>query len=295
MQFGHQKLSTYGIGEDYSKKQWQQMFRQFLNQGLMNQDMEFGGLQLTHKGWDVLKGGLEVRGTLAQEQTVEKLVEDSRRRDDLDFNPQLFEILRRERKKLADASGVPPYVIFSDKTLAEMATYFPQSRDSLLDIHGIGAVKCEKFGARFLQIIDRFCRQNHIQEQPKKPHNAWPQTPKKSTVEKSGKPRHIHVGDIFNSGRSVAEVMDIFNIKQTTVIDHLIKYVNEGLALRSDEIFALSALPLEQKNIALKALDQCGSEYLKPAFDALNGEVSYDDLKILRLYYLAKKNSDCSK
>ena len=239
MQFGHQKLSTYGIGQDYSKKQWQQMFRQFLNQGLMNQDMEFGGLQLTDKGWDVLKGGLEVRGTLAQEQTVEKLVEDSRRRDGLDFNRHLFEILRRERKKLADASGVPPYVIFSDKTLAEMATYFPQSRDSLLDIHGIGAVKCEKFGARFLQIIDRFCRQNHIQEQPKKPHNAWPQTPKKSTVEKSGKPRHIHVGDIFNSGRSVAEVMDIFNIKQTTVIDHLIKYVNEGLALRSDEIFAL--------------------------------------------------------
>jgi len=146
------------------------MSRQFLHKGLTIQDMEFGGLKLTDKGWDVLKGGMEVRGTLAQEQTVEKLVEVSRRRDDLDTNRQLFEILRRERKKLADASGVPPYVIFSDKTLAEMATYFPQSRERLLDIHGIGAVKCEKFGAAFLQIIDRFCRENHIRQQPKRPH-----------------------------------------------------------------------------------------------------------------------------
>ena len=78
-------------------------------------------------------------------------------------------------------------------------------------------------------------------------------------------------------------------------MDHLYRYVMEGFALRYDEIFALSSLPLDQKNVVLKAFEKCGSEYLKPAFDALNGEVSYDDLKILRLYYLAKKNSDCSK
>jgi ATP-dependent DNA helicase RecQ len=63
------------------------------------------------------------------------------------------------------------------------------------------------------------------------------------------------------------------------------------LALRCDELFALSTLPPDQKKVVLKALDQCGSEYLKPAFDALNGAVSYDDLKLLRLYSLAKKNS----
>jgi ATP-dependent DNA helicase RecQ len=290
VQFGHQKLSTYGIGEDYSKKQWQQMFRQFLHQGFMAQDMEFGGLKLTDKGWDVLKGSMEVWGPLAEERTVDRLVEESRRADDLNFNQQLFELLRKERKELADASGVPPYVIFSDKTLVEMATYFPQSRENLLDIHGVGAVKCEKFGATFLQIIDRYCREQDIPERPKRPHKGLPGSPQKSSEEKTGKPRHIHIGDIFNSGRSIAEIMDIFNIKQTTVIDHLNKYVNEGLALRYDEIFALSILASDQKNVVLKAFDKCGSEYLKPAFDALNGEVSYDDLKILRLCYLGRKN-----
>jgi len=163
LQFDHQKLSTYGIGEDYSKKQWQQMSRQFLHQGLMAQDMDFGSLKITDKGWDVLKGRSEVWGQLAPERMAEKLVEASRRNEDLNFNQQLFEILRRERKELADSAGVPPYVIFSDKTLIEMATYFPQSRDTLLDIHGVGAVKCDRFGAIFLEIIDGFCRENDIE------------------------------------------------------------------------------------------------------------------------------------
>jgi len=182
LQFGHDKLSTYGIGADYSKKQWQQLARQFLHKGLMVQDMEFGSLKLTDKGWDVLKGRCEVWGQLAQERTVEKLVEESQRSDDLNFNQQLFEILRKERKELADSSGVPPYIIFSDKTLVEMATYFPQSRDNLLDIHGVGAVKCDRFGATFLDIIDRFCRENDIEERPKRPPKVLPGSPKKSST-----------------------------------------------------------------------------------------------------------------
>ena len=86
--------------------------------------------------------------------------------------------------------------------------------------------------------------------------------------------------------------MDIFNIKQTAVIDHLNKYLLQGYALRCGELFYLSKLPQDQKNIVLKAFDKCGSEYLKPAYDALDGAVSYDDLKILRLYYLANKAAE---
>ncbi len=174
LQVGHDKLYTYGIGADYSKKQWQQLSRQFLHQGLLVQDMEFGSLKLTDKGWDVLKGRFEVWGQLAQERTVEKLVEESQRSDHLNFDQQLFEILRQERKELADSSGVPPYVIFSDKTLVELATYFPQSRDNLLDIHGVGAVKCDRFGATFLEIIEQYCRENDIEERPKRPHKILP-------------------------------------------------------------------------------------------------------------------------
>ena len=167
MQFGHQKLSTYGIGKDYSKKQWQQLSRQFLHKGLMDQDMEFGSLKLTAKGWDVLKGDLTIWGQLEQQPPSAQPAKDTNRIDDLDYDRELFEILRKTRKKLADQSGVPPFVIFADKTLVEMATYFPQSSESLLDIHGVGAVKCKKFGPLFQDIIGQYCRQHQIEERPK--------------------------------------------------------------------------------------------------------------------------------
>jgi ATP-dependent DNA helicase RecQ len=167
LQFGHQKLSTYGIGKDYSKKQWQQLSRQFLHKGLMDQDMEFGSLKLTAKGWDILKGDLTIWGQLEQQPSSAQPAQDTNRIDDLDYDRELFEILRKTRKKLADQSGVPPFVIFADKTLVEMATYFPQSGENLLDIHGVGAVKCKKFGPLFQDIIGQYCREHQIEERPK--------------------------------------------------------------------------------------------------------------------------------
>jgi superfamily II DNA helicase RecQ len=290
LQFGHHKLSTYGIGESYSKKQWQQLSRQFLHRGLMVQDMEFGSLKLTAKGWDVLKGDLKVKGELEQTSTAAPSTPQPARLDDLDYDRELFEILRQTRKKLADKSGVPPFVIFADKTLVEMATFFPQSSENFLEIHGIGTVKAQKFGTLFMQVIGSYCREKQIQEQPKKPIKPFSTKEKKISPAKTVTPRHLLVGEIFNSGRSMAEIMDIFDIKQTTVIDHLNKYVMAGNALRGDEILALSTLPTDQKNAALKAFDQCGSEYLKPAFDFLNGQVDYEALKILRLYHLTRIN-----
>ena len=169
LQFGHHKLSTYGIGENYSKKQWQQLSRQFLHKGLMVQDMEFGSLKLTAKGWDVLKDDLKIWGQLEQKAASAPTVKETVKLDDLDYDRGLFEILRKTRKELADNAGVPPFVIFADKTLVEMAAYFPQSSDNFLDIHGVGKVKAKKFGTLFMQVIGSYCRDNQIQERPKNP------------------------------------------------------------------------------------------------------------------------------
>jgi ATP-dependent DNA helicase RecQ len=191
LQFGHHKLSTYGIGESYSKKQWQQLSRQFLHRGLMVQDMEFGSLKLTAKGWDVLKGDLKVKGELDQTSAAAPSAPQPARLDDLDYDWKLFEILRQTRKKLADKSGVPPFVIFTDKALVEMAAFFPQSSENLLDIHGVGTVKAEKFGALFMQVIGSYCRENQIQERPKSPNRLLYSKKKKISPAKSVKPRHL--------------------------------------------------------------------------------------------------------
>jgi ATP-dependent DNA helicase RecQ len=292
LQFGHHKLSTHGIGDGYSKKQWQQLARQFLHKGLMVQDMEFGSLKLTAKGWDVLKGDLKIWGQLEQKAAVVPTAAEAVKLDDLDYDRELFEILRTTRKELADESGVPPFVIFADKTLVEMATFYPQSRDRFLDIHGIGKVKAEKFGDLFMQVIGSYCRDNQIQERPKNPPAASPAKadPTTESPAEAVKPRYVTVGELFNSGQSISEIMEAFGIQQTTVIDHLVRYVRDGFELPGDKLLAASPLPGDQIKRVLDAFDQCGNEYLKPAFDFLNGSVHYEELKILRLYHLNNKN-----
>jgi len=162
LKFGHQGLSTYGIGKDYSKKQWLQLSRQFLHKGLVAQDMEYGSLKLTEEAWKVLKGQRVIFGRVDETEETTPVVEASVTDKPSDYDHGLFEILRKKRKELADRSQVPPYVVFSDKTLVEMATYFPKEHDSLLDIHGVGAVKNEKYGPEFLDIIRSYCREHHI-------------------------------------------------------------------------------------------------------------------------------------
>jgi len=159
----HQKLSTYGIGKDYSKKQWFHLSRQFIQKELILQDMEFGSLKLTSKAWEVLKENQDVFARVEEEtkkQTQHKAA-------DYIYDHDLFELLRQQRKKLADASNLPPYIIFPDKTLIEMATFFPQSREIMMELHGVGSVKFERYGQTFLNLICEYCQKPRIEEKSK--------------------------------------------------------------------------------------------------------------------------------
>ncbi|MCA9935096.1 MAG: DNA helicase RecQ, partial [Anaerolineales bacterium] len=157
LQRRHNELSTYGIGTEFSKKQWQHLARQFIQQGLMTQDMEHGSLKLTPKAYAVFKGEV-VMGTVQEEER--RRVEE--RPLPLDHDAALFAQLRAKRKELADEGSVPPYVIFSDRSLVEMAAYFPQSRANFATIYGVGQAKLEKYADGFLPIIQAHCQANQI-------------------------------------------------------------------------------------------------------------------------------------
>ncbi|MBW1800152.1 MAG: DNA helicase RecQ [Deltaproteobacteria bacterium] len=281
LKFGHQHLSTYGIGTDYSRKQWFRLSRQFIQKGLLVQDLEFGSLKLTDKAWRVLKGGEKVLGMLQAEKVAEPLVADGEREHDR----ELFEILRKERKRLADTADVPPYVIFSDKTLMEMATHFPQTREGLIGVYGVGAAKCEKYGLIFLHIIREYCGSRRIDEIPGVKTRMEQGVPTR-------KKRHEVIGENYNAGQPLHEIMDDFGIKRDTLLNHLFKYLQEGHALRPDEFLAFSTIPEEQQKRVLDHFARQGAAFLGPVFHALDGEIDYEDLKILRLYYLAKKNEN---
>jgi ATP-dependent DNA helicase RecQ len=165
LKYEHDRLSTYGIGKEHSAKQWRHLARQFIRKGLMIQDLEHGALKLTHKAWEVLRGKESVLGLL------EKEVADLAPRAEApgQYDPVLFELLRKKRKEIADRMNIPPYTVFHDRTLKEMAAHLPQTRDGLSRIHGIGAAKLEKYGDVVLDIIRQHCRIHKIAERPDLP------------------------------------------------------------------------------------------------------------------------------
>jgi ATP-dependent DNA helicase RecQ len=168
--------------------------------------------------------------------------------------------------------------------LIELAAYFPQTMESLLDIHGVGIVKREKYGSIFLNLIQKYCRDREIKERSK---NSNIQT--RTLPRKPERQRHVVIGEALDSGRSVQEIMAEFNIKLDTVLNHLFKYYQEGRTMRSaDELIKMSTCSPDQKHLVLDAFKRLGPELLKPIFEALDGKISYQELKIFRLYYLIK-------
>ena len=164
----HDKLSTYGIGTEYDKTQWRYLSHQFLQQELLARDPQHGSLCLTQKGWRVLSGGDQFWGfsvASVHSGASEVLTADPTELSSAEPNAhalELFERLRNKRKTAADKEGVRAFRIFSDKTLKEMATHFPRTREAFRQIHGIGPAKIEKYADDFLPIIQAYCEEHGI-------------------------------------------------------------------------------------------------------------------------------------
>jgi len=157
MQLGHDRLSTYGIGADQSQEYWGGLLRHLVHNGFLEQDVgNYSVLKLTEAASPLLRGEQSLsmaEPRLKTETTPEKT---SRKAGNIDYHSMLFEKLRTLRKQLADAAGVPPYVIFSDTSLVEMAAYLPVDPEAFLHIHGVGAHKLERYGSDFLEEIRSF-------------------------------------------------------------------------------------------------------------------------------------------
>ncbi len=158
MRFGHERLPTFGVGTDLDRRTWQSVIRQLVALGLLVVDIEgYGGLRLGNEARDVLNGGrtLELRKDprpapkKRKKKPPRAAVAELESPEDL----ELFERLRAKRTELARAQGVPPYVIFSDRSLIEMAAIKPIDLAEMEAVHGVGEVKLAKYGNAFLGVI----------------------------------------------------------------------------------------------------------------------------------------------
>ena len=255
---GHDRLSTYNIGGEFSKKEWQYLARQFIQEGLMVQDMEHGSLKLTPKAYAVFKGE-PVRGTLPDKPQAAPSATAY-----TNYDQGLFQLLRQKRKALADEAGVPPYVIFSDRTLVEMATYFPHSQASFGTLFGVGAAKLANFADIFLPIITNYCAENGVEEVRKTAVSA----PRPSSNSNTGG-RTIEVLNLYNNGRSLPELCQQYNVKRSTILSHLWKAVQAGETLRESNLLAHCDLSPRSAAASLAAFAEHGTEYLRPVYLAL--------------------------
>ena len=276
LRLGHDQLSTYGIGGDLNKKQWMHLVRQLVQKGYLFQESEYRTLSLSPKANEALKNRSPIMGQL---QEVEERASKKANKAELETNHALFALLRAKRKELADEAGVPPYVIFADRTLVEMAAFYPQSPERLLDISGVGQVKARQYGEAFLEVLREYCRKHKISEKTKEVRR-----PK----DDSGR-RYVQVAEAFNGGESVADLMERYRVTAGTILNHLARYVEAGHKIRKvEELLALSSASPEQQAAVFATFEELGTALLKPVFDKLGGKPDYEELKILRLCYLSR-------
>ncbi len=194
----------------------------------------------------------------------------------LDFNPDLFNSLRILRKELADKANVPPFVIFGDTSLQEMAYYFPKDKDQFARISGVGAKKLEQFGETFLHAINTFAKARGISPVaiPEKGQEEPMVQMKRQSPVFYTKTRELLLKKI-----PIDRIAKNQDLQQSTIVNHIEKLIDGGERL---DLLYLK-LPQDRYEAMKKAFEECGDEKLKPVFEYLGEKYSYDELRLVRV------------
>jgi ATP-dependent DNA helicase RecQ len=280
---GHDKLSTFGIGSELNREEWQTLAQRLLASGYLKEygKFQFATLSLTETALAALYKRLPIELKPLPEAAPELTQSET---DEVEYNHALFALLRQKRKELADGEGVPPYVIFPDRTLVEMSVYYPQKLSSLASISGVGKVKLERYGSDFLLIIRDYCKKHGLKES-----KVGGKAEKKKGTSGS---RTRQLVEAYADGQSIESLAVHYGVLPATVLNHLTAYVADGNPLRCGaDALALVSAPAELQAGAAAGFAELGTQYLKPVFDKLEGKVSYDDLRVLRFIYLCNQSN----
>ncbi|AVJ15811.1 MULTISPECIES: ATP-dependent DNA helicase RecQ [Serratia] len=153
-EFGHDKLPVYGIGRDHTTEHWISVLRQLIHLGFITQNVAMhSALQLTEAARPVLRGEVELQLAVPRIQSLKARGGAAQKSYGGNYDRKLFAKLRKLRKSIADEENIPPYVVFNDSTLLEMAEQMPIRASELLSVNGVGQRKLERFGAPFMAMI----------------------------------------------------------------------------------------------------------------------------------------------
>ena len=275
----HDKLSTYNIGGEFSKTQWTLVNNELIKQGFIVRD-ENGSLKLQKNAWKVFRN--EVRVYCAGIEKEKKAMIQSSA-SDTDYDVILFDKLRQIRKELADAKNIPPFAVLSNKALMDICTKYPMSENSFRNIYGVGSVKAENYAGEFIPVIIEYCEEHGIEEK-----KVVVSTRKRKNTKDGKGTRAAEVAMTFDETESIEKTASHLNIKELTVIDNLYKHLQNGNPLfHSDALKNYVDLDEETVKAVMFTFEELGCRELRPVWEEFEGDVSYDDLKILRLIFLS--------
>jgi ATP-dependent DNA helicase RecQ len=268
LELGHDRLSTYGIGAGLSTAQWDNIMRQLIHLGYLAQDFSrFGALALTPAARPVLKG--ETRVVLGEPRDLARTEEKLSRRagtGDGAHTP-LLRALKALRKQLADDAGVPPFVVFSDATLVEMARAMPRDEGELLLVSGVGNQKLRRYGARFLELISA-------------------QLPAGAGEERGDDlpPALQGVSDtlaatyrLYRQGHDLSRLASLRGVKESTIAAHL-----EELSDAGAEIDLRRFVSPEKQPLIEARLEAVGPGSLSLLKEGVPEDIGYTDLRLMR-------------
>lgn len=272
-------LPTYGKGNMHSKEFWMNLIRQLTAQALLKESADrYPVLQLTEGSAAVLFNNRKVTALQIKEQAIAvKTSEPTYEVYDIETGDNgLFELLRNLRREHAEAENVPPYVIFSDTTLKEMATCLPQTPEELSQISGWGVFKLEKYGSSFLKLMITHCRENGLGSQMHKKANK--KTLRSKVARESMPDTFQKTFHLYKEGNSIEDIALIRNLARTTIEGHLSEFVALG------QIPLNQFLTEEKWSVIVKVVAEKGRLSLKVIKDVLSDSYSYFDIRVAIAY-----------
>ncbi|MBI4014782.1 MAG: DNA helicase RecQ [Candidatus Aenigmarchaeota archaeon] len=243
----HVMKKSFNSGAEYTQKQWISFIRELAAGGFIGvTNGDYPVLKLNEKSMSVLYGKEGVLLTKPGEARIasHEIVE-----------PGLFGVLRALRKAMADAEGVPPYMIFPDRSLKEMASYYPQSLPSLKSVHGVGEAKLKRYGPAFLKKIREYCSERGIAERPSR--GSVP------TLAAN----YLETLELVNSGLSIGEIAAKRSLAEKEILFHV-----ESLLILGKDVNIDGIIPKERQD-AIRGALRSGAKPVAPA----------EEIRIVRL------------
>jgi ATP-dependent DNA helicase RecQ len=277
--YKHHKIEYFGIGEDKDEKFWNMVIRQALIAKMLTKDIEnYGLLKLTQKGMEFLEN-----------PTSFMLAEDHDYADTVDeenafgartaaVDEELFSILKDLRKKLSKVKEVPPFVIFQDPSLEDMAIQYPITIDELQNISGVGAGKAQRYGTEFIEIIKKYVEEKEII----RPLDMVV----KSVVNKSG--IKVYIIQSIDMKRPLEDIAEAKGLEMPELISEIEAIVNSGTRINLDYYINTSIDEERQHDIYSYFREEAESDSLEDAIKELGNEFEEEEIRLVRIKFLSE-------